>query len=246
MKEIKKININLIKVPKKYYRKHSQKEIEKLSKLIKKNGLLQPIIVKRLDDGFEIIEGKKRFFACSQNNLNEIDVIIVENDEDFDDFNLIEANQSSGLNPIEEALIYQRIINKENITQSELAKKLNLTQGTVANKIRLLKLPEFVKDLVVNNFLSERHARALLKVKDEDLENVCNKIIEKKYTVKATESYIERLYSKEIQKGYVGNVLIGINTIKEAFRQCKNLGMDCNINEVEYKNEIKLVIRFKK
>lgn len=248
MKEIKRININLIKDKKKSYRyQHKQKEIEKLARSIKKSGLLQPIIVRRNDDGFEIVQGYKRYKACILNAYNEIDAIIVEKHEDIDDFELMEASDKTNLSVIEEALIFQRIMAKENITQNELAKRLNCTQSTIANKLRLLKLPEFIKEDLSKNIISERHARALLKVKEEDLEKIYQHIIDKKYTVKNTEQYIDRFYNRNLnKKAYVGNILIGVNTIKEAYQKCQSVGLDCSINEVEYKNEVKLIIRFKK
>lgn len=247
MKEIKRININLIKNKPKTYHHRKQKAIEKLAQSIKKSGLLQAIIVKKVDDGFEIVQGYKRYYACLLNQFNEIDVIIIDKDDDIDDIELISASDKTNLSVIEEALIFKKIMIKEKITQNELAKRLNCNQSTIANKLRLLKLPEYIKDDLAKNIISERHARALLKVEAKDLEKIYKHIITKKYTVKNTEQYIETFYNRHLlKKAYVANVLIGINTIKEAYQKCRNVGLDCQINEVEYKNEVKLVIRFKK
>lgn len=247
MKEIKRININLVRPKKNSYRYLDQKEIEKLARLIKKNGLLQPIIVRKKNDGFEIAQGVKRYKACLLNNMTEIDAIIMGSDADIDDFDLMESSDYSHLSAIEEALIFKRIMAKEKITQHELAKRLNCTQSTIANKLRLLKLPEYIKEDLAKNIISERHARALLKVKEEDLQTIYQHIVNKKYTVKNTEQYIDRFYNKDKRpKAYVGNLYIGVNTIKEAYKRCQEVGLDCHINEVEYKNEVKLIIRFKK
>ena len=140
----------------------------------------------------------------------------------------------------------RRIMKEENITQNELAQRLGYRQSTVANKLRLLKLPEYIKQAISNGTITERHARALLNVPEERLEDVYLTITNRQYNVSKTEEYIRELTEKHKRKGVSNNLRIGINTIKEAYELCKRSGIDSDMQVSEYDDNVKIVIRMKK
>lgn len=249
MKEVTQININEITVNKNQLRlEFSDETIEGLADSIKDNGLLQPITVRKVGNGFELVSGERRLKACKMNGMEEIEAIVVDlNDEESAKLSIVENLQRQELNPIEQALAMKAIMDSEDLTQSELAARLGYKQSTVANKIRLLKLPEYVLQAIAHNDITERHARALLNVPEEKLEEIFNTIVNKKYNVSKTEEYIKGVLSTNThRKGVSGNVRIGLNTINNSFELIKKSGMDADMKVTEYDDEVKIVIRIKK
>ena len=219
-----------------------------LAETIKENGLLQQISVRRIDNHYEIIAGERRYRACLLNGQEEIDAIVYEkNDEESANLALIENLQREDLNAIEQAMAMKHIMEHENLTQLELAKRLGYRQSTIANKLRLLKLPEYIKQAIANGNITERHARALLKVEENKLEDVYLTIINRKYNVSKTEEYIDALNGKEVhRKGVSSNIQIGINTIKQAYDMCRSSGIDADYEIREYDDNLKIVIKMRK
>lgn len=249
MKEVTQININEISVNKNQLRlEFSDETIEGLADSIKDNGLLQPITVRKVDNGYELVSGERRLKACKMNGMEEIEAIVVDlNDEESAKLSIVENLQRQELNPIEQALAMKAIMDSEDLTQSELAARLGYKQSTVANKIRLLKLPEYVLQAIAHNDITERHARALLNVPEEKLEEICNTIVNKKYNVSKTEEYIKGVLSTNThRKGVSGNVRIGLNTINNSFELIKKSGVDADMKVTEYDDEVKIVIRIRK
>ena len=249
MKEVTQININEITVNKNQLRlEFSDETIEGLADSIKDNGLLQPITVRKVGNGYELVSGERRLKACKMNGMEEIEAIVVDlNDEESAKLSIVENLQRQELNPIEQALAMKAIMDSEDLTQSELAARLGYKQSTVANKIRLLKLPEYVLQAIAHNDITERHARALLNVPEEKLEEIFNTIVNKKYNVSKTEEYIKGVLSTNThRKGVSGNVRIGLNTINNSFELIKKSGMDADMKVTEYDDEVKIVIRIKK
>ena len=121
-------------------------------------------------------------------------------------------------------------------------------QSTIANKLRLLKLSQKVRTLCLENNLTERHARALLKVPEDKLEEVFNTIVERGYNVRKTEEYIKALNDKDKNKvkAVSASVRLGINTIKQSYDLCRKTGLDADYQVTEYEDEVKVTIRFKK
>ena len=157
--------------------------IQSLAESIKENGLLQPISVRKVDNKYELIAGERRYRACLLNGQKEIDAIIYDkSDDESATLSLIENIQRENLNAVEQAMAMQRIMNKEDITQVELAERLGYQQSTVANKLRLLKLPDYIKNALSRGTITERHARAMLKVPEDKLEQVFLTITNKNYT----------------------------------------------------------------
>ncbi len=249
MKEVTQININEISVNKNQLRlEFSDETIEGLADSIKDNGLLQPITVRKVDNGYELVSGERRLKACKMNGMEEIEAIVVDlNDEESAKLSIVENLQRQELNPIEQALAMKAIMDSEDLTQSQLAARLGYKQSTVANKIRLLKLPEYVLQAIAHNDITERHASALLTVPEEKLEEIFNTIVNKKYNVSKTEEYIKGVLSTNThRKGVSGNVRIGLNTINNSFELIKKSGMDADMKVTEYDDEVKIVIRIRK
>ncbi len=247
-KEIVKIRLNKI-IPNKNQPRLDfyDDSIKGLAESIKQNGLLQPITVRKAGDKFELIAGERRYRACMLNGAKDIEAIIMEStDEESANLALIENIQREDLNAIEQAMAMKRIMASENITQNELAERLGYRQSTVANKLRLLKLPEYIKKAISMGTITERHARALLNVPEDKLEEVYLTITNRKYNVSKTEEYIKELTEKRRNKGVSNNLKIGINTISEAYELCRRSGIDADMQVTDYEDTVKIVIRMKK
>ena len=164
--------------------------IKGLAESIRQNGLLQPVTVRKRDDKYELIAGERRYRACLLNGAKDIEAIVMEStDEESAKLALIENLQREDLNAIEQAMAMKRIMRLENLTQNELADRLGYKQSTVANKLRLLRLPDYIKKAISSGAITERHARALLNVPQDMLEEVFLTIINRKYNVSKTEEY---------------------------------------------------------
>ena len=249
MSEVVRLKINSIIPNKNQPRLDFYDEtIEGLAESIKENGLLQPISVRKQGSKYELIAGERRYRACLLLGRKDIEAIIFDkSDEESATLSLIENIQREDLNAIEQAMAMQRIMRQEEITQAELAYRLGYQQSTVANKLRLLKLPDYIKNAIARGTISERHARALLKVPSERLEEVFMTITNRNYTVAKTEEYIKSLLEKNKHtKGVSNDVQIGINTIKQAYQMCKKSGIDADFQVTEYADNMKITIKIKK
>lgn len=174
-----------------------EEDLDELAASIKKDGLLQPIIVRELTDGaYQIIAGERRWQASQKAGLEKVPVIIKEADNDKAlELALIENIQRSDLNPIEEAYGYKRLMERKGMTQSEVAQAVSKGRSTVANLLRLLDLPEEAQRMLFDGEITEGHARAILSVKNEVArEKLIEKLKEQKLTVRETEA-LARLFS---------------------------------------------------
>src|SRR5574344_2142086 len=174
--------------------KYDEQQIYELSESIKTHGVFQPIIVRKLGEKYEIIAGERRYKASILAGKLTIPAITMEiNDKDSIEIALIENVQRTNLTPIEEAISYKKILDMGYIKQDELDKKLGKTQSTVANKIRLLNLDESVQEALLENKISERHARSLLKLKSTRMqEEMLKNIINERMTVRKNDDEIEK------------------------------------------------------
>lgn len=172
-----------------------EEEILELSDSIKEHGVIQPIVVRTIGDKYEIIAGERRYKASVLAGKETVPVIVKNlNDKDSAEIALIENVQRKNLTPIEEALSYKKILDMGYITQENLANKLGKSQSAVANKIRLLNLSDEVQEALLENKISERHARSLLKLETKELQNkLLNRIITERLTVRRTDEEIEKL-----------------------------------------------------
>lgn len=248
MQEVVKIDINKI-IPNKSQPRLEffDESIEGLAESIKENGLLQPITVRENENGYELIAGERRLRAHKLIGKTEIEAIVLDKtDEESAKLALIENIQRENLNAVETAMAMRKIMEEDDLTQDELAKRLGYKQSTVANKLRLLKLPDYIKNAVAQGTLTERHARALLLVPSEKLEEVFNVIVTRKYNVAKTEEYIKTLFEDKKIKGVGGSALIALNTFKKSYEMCKNTGLDIDYNTTEYDDYVKVTIKIKK
>lgn len=194
--EIQNINIDLI-LPNRFQPRlvFDEKSLNELAESIKEHGLLEPIIVRQLNDKYEIIAGERRYKAATLAGLTTIPAIVKNlNDYKSAQVAIVENVQRRNLNPIEEAKSYKRILEKGQITQEELAKQLSVSQSTIANKLRLLNLDKNVQQALSENKISERHARSLLKIDSNQKQNeILTKVINNKMTVRDLEAEIKTL-----------------------------------------------------
>jgi len=176
----------------------SQEKLAELIKSIEKNGILQPIVVRKKSAGYEIVFGERRYRAALQLGYSKIPAIIRD---DIDDKNsllmaLVENIQREELNPIEMANAYNDLLKELKITQDELSKMIGKSRVAIANTLRLVKLPDNIKQLVNQGKLSEGHARAALSLKTPELQiELCKKIIEEELSVREAESIVNKIAS---------------------------------------------------
>lgn len=172
-----------------------EEALNELANSIKEHGIIQPLILRDLGSKYEIIAGERRYKASTIAGLTEVPAIIgAMDDQTSAELALIENIQRKDLSAIEEAKSYKKILDMGNFTQEELAKRMGKAQSTVANKMRLLSLTNEVQVALMNNLISERHARCLLQIKDEDKQKeVLNKIISERMNVRDTDNYIKDL-----------------------------------------------------
>ena len=169
--------------------------LQDLAASIKQHGIIQPLILRRKNDKYEIIAGERRYKAARMAGLVSVPAIISNlSDAASAEVAIVENVQRKDLSAIEEAKSYQSILDKGYMTQEELAKKMGLSQSAISNKLRLLTLDEAVQKAVINNQISERHARSLLKVKDPNMQKtLLDKIINERLTVRDLEEEIKKV-----------------------------------------------------
>ena len=177
-------------------RKNFDKEaLQELADSIKQFGIIQPIVVQKKDDYYEIIAGERRWRAAKLAKLKEVPVIIKEySDREVMEIALIENIQRKDLNPIEEALAYKSLIDEYSLKQEELANRVSKSRTAIANSMRLLKLTDSVQTMLINDEISMGHARALLTLEQEDLQiEAAKTIVSKGLSVRDTEKLVKSI-----------------------------------------------------
>jgi len=176
--------------------------LDELAQSIRENGVLQPILVRKHGDEYQIIAGERRWRASQRAGLHDVPVIVKELDDSAAfAVALIENIQRSDLNPIEEALAFERLLQEHDFTQEALAQRVGKERSTIANSLRLLKLPEKVRALVVEGKLSMGHARALLGLEEPKLiEKAALDLVQNGGSVRDAEKLVARLKSGEPEK----------------------------------------------
>ena len=234
--------------------------LEELCESIKQYGVLQPINVRKITNThYELVAGERRLRAATMAGLKEIPAIIINvDDNDSAVMALIENLQREDLNYMEEAEGYYHLITEHGFTQEELAQKIGKSQSTVANKIRLLKLSPLIKKILADNNLTERHARALLKLHDEQLQlRVLKRVCEKGLNVKKTEELVEKTiekYSSEQPKKAsekkltktIKDIRIFVNTIKQAIEVMKKSGVNAKAAQLDRGEYVEFIVRIPK
>ena len=208
------VEISLEEIKKNPYQPRTYFNEEKLNELkesIEKNGLLQPIIVKKAVKGYYIIAGERRYRAFELLDRKEIPAIIKEmTDEEMMVFAVLENLQREDLSALEESESYKNLMDKMSLTQEELAKKLGKSRPYIANSLRLLKLPAEIKNKLEQGVISAAHARTLLSLKTKKaMEDVCTLVIERKMSVRELEEYVAKLLKpKEVKKPKAKDIFI--------------------------------------
>ena len=233
--------------PRKFF---AEEELNDLKNSIAEYGVLQPVIVKKERSGeYSLIAGERRVRAAKLAGLTKIPAIV----KDFDDrdaalISVVENVQRENLSYIEEAYAYKRLIDEFELTQGELADKIGKRQSTISNKLRILTLPPDIQKKLAEAKLTERHARALLKVEDPEVrERILQRVINNNLNVKQTEKLIEDFLVKEEENSRKINYIsykIYMNTIKKAFSQIHDMEKNARFFEDDKGEyvEVKIVI----
>ena len=236
-------------------REFCKEKVQELSQSIKTYGLLQPIIVRRSKKNFQLVAGERRLMACRELGWETIPAVVKDvGDSAMAAIALIENLQREDLNVIEEAEGYAKLLQEFGYTQEALAQRLGKSQSTIANKIRLLKLPEHIKNGIAKGAITERHARTFLKLPTEELQNKAyNETTGKNLTVKQVESLVDRLTgtgTKKILKTgsrvIIKDLRIFLNTLHQAVDIIERSGLNPQVLEQEYPDYYEVIIRLPK
>lgn len=255
MKEPKYKFIDIHKIEANGHQPRTHFENEKIQELavsIQQNGLLQPIVVRPYHGKYQIVVGERRYRACLLAGIEEVPCLVQTYDEQQTATAAIVENiQRENLSAIEEALAYQQILDTQNLTQEELAQKVGKKQSTIANKLRLLQLPMTVQEAVRRKDISERHARALLKLDTTAKQNnMLREIMDKGLNVEQTEEKIKKKIEpkkpKPKTKSISQNLKIAMNTLDQAAMMVQQAGVDTSVDISETDDEVIYVIKMKK
>ena len=255
MKEPKYKFIDIHKIEANGHQPRTHFENEKIQELavsIRQNGLLQPIVVRPYHGKYQIVVGERRYRACLLAGIEEVPCLVQNYDEQQTATAAIVENiQRENLSAIEEALAYQQILDTQNITQEELAQKVGKKQSTIANKLRLLQLPMTVQEAVRRKDITERHARALLKLDTTAKQNnMLREIMDKGLNVEQTEEKIKKKIEpkkpKPKTKSISQNLKIAMNTLDQAAMMVQQAGVETTVDISETDEEVVYVIKMKK
>lgn len=202
------ISINLIKPNENQPRKNFDDEkILMLAQSIKEHGIIQPLILKKIDDFYIIVAGERRWRAAKSIGLKELPAVIMElSNKDLLEISLIENIQREDLDPIEEGLAYKKLLDDFNITQEQLGKRIGKSRTVITNSIRLLNLDTRVQEYLIDGVISESHARLILSVDNNDLQyEIAQKIIDEGLSVREIERIIKNLKSNKEKTKVINN-----------------------------------------
>lgn len=222
-------------------------ELAGLAQSIRENGLLQPITVRRVEGGYELVAGERRLRACKQAKMQNVPAIVC----DYDDaqtaaLGLLENLQRENLNPFEQAQGLRDVIVLWDCTQAEAAKRLGMAQPTLANKLRLLQLTADQRQFVLDNGLTERHARAVLRLPENRRSEALIMIAKRRMNARATDLYIDQLLSETQGRhriSMVKDVRIFVNTIDHAIRLMTDNGVPATAHREEKDGYIEYTVR---
>ena len=220
----------------------NEEDIQELAESIENFGLLQPLTLRKKEEHYELIAGERRLRAAEAIDLNKVPCIVNDfNDEEMAEIALVENLQRKDLDFIEESLAYSKLINKFNLTQQELAKKLGKSQSTIANKLRILNLPEKIRAQLKSPTITERHARALLKLTNESNQLQVIKAVNKnELTVRETEELIDEILNKKTEEDesesnnkvtVYKDLRLFKNTLKKTISEMKEAGLNIKVEK---------------
>ncbi|WP_121641115.1 nucleoid occlusion protein [Virgibacillus sp. Bac330] len=241
----------------------SEEKIKELAQTIQTHGMIQPIIVRHLDENdqaeqhYEIIAGERRWRAVESLGWEHISAIVKEmTDTETASVALIENLQREELTVIEEATAYAQLLEIHDLTQEALAQRLGKNQSTIANKLRLLKLPQAVQEALLGKYITERHARALIKLSDEEEQiKLLQEIIENHLNVKQTEDKIAKINERKEKpakrntakrKGFNKDIRIAMNTIRQSLNMVSDTGVEVESDEQDLEDYYQITIKIPK
>ncbi len=231
--------------------------IAELAQSISQVGLIQPLVVRKSPGGYELVAGERRLRACKSLGMNTVTCIVEATlrEESSAMMALIENLQREDLHYMEEAQCYYALLNNYDLTQEALAERLGRSQSSIANKLRLLRLSDKVKDALQQAGLSERHARALLKIKDEDAQlAVISRASDKALSVKDTERLVEKTLDKMYDERRPGaaprpmiirqvrDYRLFMNTVNSAIAALRESGMTVDVDQDDLPNGVDIHI----
>lgn len=245
------VKINLVEPNREQPRKDFDEDaLLELADSIKQFGILQPLLVQKKKDYYEIIAGERRWRAAKLAGMKEVPVLIKNyTDQEIVEISLIENIQRENLNPIEEAMAYKRLLEEFNLKQDEVAERVSKSRTAVTNSMRLLKLSDRVQQMIVDDMISTGHARALLAIDDEEQQyNLANKIFDEKLSVRETEKLVKSLKNpkKQVKKEKIEHTFVYEN-LEERMKNV--IGTKVSVNpkangkgkiEIEYYSEEEL------
>ena len=243
-------------------RKEGDREIGALCESIRQHGVLQPVVVRRIGGGYELVAGERRVRAARLAGFTTIPAVVRDMSENEAAVAaLIENLQREGLNPLEEAEAFRRLVEEFGFTQEEVARSVGLSQPAVANKMRLLRLPEEVRDALRRGCIGERHARALLRLGDREGQlRVLERVVRDGLNVSATEELVERALKggeRGNARGDRGKALgrriavvkdlrIFLNAFKTAVQALKRAGVEASMEVSERDDRWEVIVKVEK
>lgn len=248
----KQLTIPIEKIqPNEYQPRHhfDEDKLFELAQSIRENGLIQPVVVREIEDRYEIIAGERRYRAMMMIGYTEVPVLIADvKDEDMAALALIENIQRENLSVVEEARAYKEILSIQHMTQKALAEQMGKSQSAVANKLRLLELNPVVLESLDKREITERHARAMLSLDKDKQVEVLEAVVKKGLNVRQTEALINKppKQKKAATKGFSKHIKIGINTVKRSLEMIEKTGISVNHEVKETDDDIVMIVRFPK
>ncbi|MFJ7920955.1 nucleoid occlusion protein [Lysinibacillus fusiformis] len=238
-------------------------KIEELSRTIHTHGVIQPIVVRKTSENqYEIIAGERRYRAMKKLQWTEVPAIVRNlTDKETASIALIENLQREELTAIEEAVAYQKLLELHELTQEALAQRLGKGQSTVANKLRLLRLPDEVQQAILQRKISERHARALIAIKDQPLQlEILQQTVDNDWNVRQLEEQIQAILhpvtdeqeesvpkkARPKRKAISKDVRIALNTIKQSLTMVTKSGITVNTEEEDTEEYYQITVKIPK
>ena len=234
-------------------------ELKQLSDSIQASGIIQPLAVRKAPDGsYQLIAGERRLKAAVMAGLRRIPCILHKTDDETAAlYSIIENLQRSNLTVFEEAQGINRLIAEYGMSQSEAAARLGIAQSTLSNKLRLLRLNDGIKERIISARLTERHARALLRLPEEMRDGALDRIIAEGMTLTQAEEYIFSLLNPEkepeskkpdepVRKAAIGDVRLFSNSLSKLLSTLQNAGIDAHSRKYETDKYIEFKVRIKK
>lgn len=225
-----------------------EQELAALAQSIRENGLLQPVSVRRTPEGYQLVAGERRLRACKMAGMRQIPAILWDcGEERTAALGLLENIQRMDLNPFEQAQGLKDIMVLWDCTQAEAAKRLGMAQPTLANKLRLLQLTADQRQFVLENALTERHARAVLRLPENRRSEALITIARRRMNARQTDQYIQKLLNTSRERGHrlsmVKDVRIFVNTIDHAIRLMTDNGVPATAHREEKDGYIEYTVR---